>query len=316
MRNSLMRLSFVAIILALAGACSVVRSAALHEPQSGALTYLGGVAIPPDGHFGGLSGLAVSPDAATFTAISDEGTFVTGRLIHDKTGNLAAVDGLVQRNLGGVEPGNKQSADSEALVRTADGGWLVSFERDHRILAYPPDLAGRPRLLSGPRDMRTLPANEGVEALTILHDGRIVAIAEAQENDDGIHRAWIGREGDWKSFGYRSDPLYQPSDAAVLPDGDLLVLERHFSLLLGLKVRLVLVPAESLVPDTIVEGMSIGDVAPPIGGDNFEGLAVRRTETGAIHSYIISDDNFSSLQKTLLVQYELHLAPKLPGRAR
>ena len=305
-----MRVSFITAVLLAAAACSVVRSAALQEPDPGALAYLGGVEIPRDGRIGGLSGLAVTPDGTSFTAVSDEGAFVTGRLLHDTAGHLTGVGDLVRRKLGGIDPRNKQEADAEALARTPDGGWLVSFERNHRILAYPADLGAAPRRAPAPAGMQGLPANEGVEALTVLPDGSILALAEAQQNDDGLHLGWVGGERGWRAFRYRSDPLYAPTDAAVLPNGDVLVVERHFSMLLGLKVRLVMVTAEQLRSDPVIEAFALGDVAPPIGSDNFEGVSIRRASDGTVHVYLLSDDNFSALQRTLLVQYALRMAPK------
>ncbi len=39
--------------------------------------------------------------------------------------------------------------------------------------------------------------------------------------------------------------------------------------------------------------------------DNMEGLAVHRTDAGDIILTLISDDNFSPLQRTLLLQFRL-----------
>jgi hypothetical protein len=44
--------------------------------------------------------------------------------------------------------------------------------------------------------------------------------------------------------------------------------------------------------------------------DNFEGLAVERRPDGAVRIYIVSDDNFSSSQRTLLMVFELRADTK------
>ena len=310
-----MRLSLtLAALLLLTVACSVVRSAAMHEADPGSLSYLGGVVIPRDGEVGGLSGLVVAADGRSFTAINDLGYFFTGRLVYDKAGRLTDAVDIVRRRLGGVRSNVKKAADAEALSPTLDGGWLVSFEGDHRIMAYPADLGAVPRRLALPDEVARLPVNGGLEAVAMLPDGSIVAIVEAPEaQDEALHRGWVGREGAWRPFRYRTDELYAPSDAAALPNGDVLILERHASLLMGFRTRLMLVTAAQLRTDAVVAGLPVGDVAPPIGSDNFEGLAVRTGPDGAIYLYIVSDDNFFALQRTILVHYALRLPPSPPS---
>ena len=53
-----------------------------------------------------------------------------------------------------------------------------------------------------------------------------------------------------------------------------------------------------------LEGVELGTLSPPLNVDNFEGLAVRRDPGGATLVYIVSDDNFSRDQKTLLYAFD------------
>ena len=39
--------------------------------------------------------------------------------------------------------------------------------------------------------------------------------------------------------------------------------------------------------------------------DNFEGIAARQMPDGSVRLYVISDDNFSIIQRTLLLQFML-----------
>ena len=39
--------------------------------------------------------------------------------------------------------------------------------------------------------------------------------------------------------------------------------------------------------------------------DNMEGLAVRQDADGRVFAYLVSDDNFNPLQRTLLFMFEL-----------
>jgi hypothetical protein len=49
-------------------------------------------------------------------------------------------------------------------------------------------------------------------------------------------------------------------------------------------------------------------LAPPLLVDNMEGLAVR-TEGNRHFVYLVSDDNFNSVQKTLLMKFEILVPP-------
>ena len=51
--------------------------------------------------------------------------------------------------------------------------------------------------------------------------------------------------------------------------------------------------------------LELAQITPPISIDNFEGLAVFPEEKGGAIIYILSDDNFSPFQRTLLQQFRL-----------
>lgn len=277
-----------------------------------AIEYLAGFDLSGTPGMGGISGAYVRPDGGRLTAVTDDGRLLSGPLDHHASGTLDRWRPETQRYLPGLAGEGKVDTDAEALVRQSDGSWLVALERRHRILRYSgggegPD--GIPEPLSIPDSMRALPANKGIEALTVRPDGILVAFAEAKEDDSGEHRLYLrDTDGDWTEKRYRTDPFYSPSDAAALPDGDILVLDRGYSLLAGVRARLVLIKSEDLLSKQPVEGILLGELEPPVGIDNFEALAVRRLPQGTIVAYVISDDNFSPLQRTLLVQYALHPA--------
>ena len=46
-------------------------------------------------------------------------------------------------------------------------------------------------------------------------------------------------------------------------------------------------------------------LAPPLNVDNFEGIAVQKEATGTTRIYLVSDDNYSSRQRTLLYVFEI-----------
>ena len=113
------------------------------------------------------------------------------------------------------------------------------------------------------------------------------------------------RDGVWSTLAYRPHGAFRPSGATLLPDGDVLVLERAFSLLGGFRSRLVRLPQDSIRPGAVLEGREIARLMPPLTHDNLEAVATRRGAHGETLIYLVSDDNFSVLQDTLLLMFAL-----------
>lgn len=95
------------------------------------------------------------------------------------------------------------------------------------------------------------------------------------------------------------------SDAAWLPNGDLVLLERKFSLLEGVGIRIRRIPFRTIVAGATIDGPSIFDADLGQEIDNFEGLDVHVTLDGDTVLTLVSDDNFSMIQRTLLLQFTL-----------
>src|SRR3546814_10661857 len=131
----------------------------------------------------------------------------------------------------------------------------------------------------------------------------LLACTEAA-SDDG-HRCWMRRGGLWTETRYLGMPGFDPVDMAALPSGDLLVLERSFTILGWFRNELSLVTAADLAKGGPLIGHALGPVSPASGDDNLEGMAVRLGPDGEPFVYLIVDDNFSVLQRTTLVQYRL-----------
>ncbi|MDO9125950.1 MAG: esterase-like activity of phytase family protein, partial [Parvibaculum sp.] len=101
---------------------------------------------------------------------------------------------------------------------------------------------------------------------------------------------------------------YKPTDAALLPSGDLLLLERRFSMLAGVGMQLRLIDGNDIEEGAIVDGEVLLDVGQRYSIDNMEGLAVRADRNGDLLLYVISDDNFNPLQRTLLLMFRMPAA--------
>lgn len=274
----------------------------------GALRFRGGLDLRHDDPaFGGLSSLRVTPEGTGFTALSDRGHVVTGRLIHDAEGRLTGAADLTVAPLrdsdGSVLAGRR--SDSEEMAHLPGGGWVVSFEREHRLMRYPEVLAaGTPTAMTGPDGLSGLGGNSGIEAMAALPDGTLVLIAEGGAGEER-HRGWLGGADGWQPFTYLAQPPYRPVGAAVLPDGDLLVLERRYSWPAGVGARIARVPRQGLVAGAEVSGETVARLERPLTVDNYEGIDVRRPPGGPTRIYLISDDNFSASQRTLLLVFDL-----------
>lgn len=281
------------------------------EVDFGRLVWRGGLKLQSKHMgFGGLSGLLVSPDGSRLIAVSDAGASVSFPLIHDAAGSLVgAGDGTILplRDPDGALLKGKAESDAESLGRLADGSIVVAFEHRHRLWRYPaaPEpLAGKPRPFPPPPGLDDLDSNSGIEALTDLDGGAVLAISEGRKQDSESP-AFLWRDGRWSTLTFAHAAGFRPTGATRLPGGDVLVIERRFNVIEGLCVRLVRVPKAMIQPDARLEGEALASLEYPVTLDNMEGVAAVRGAGGKTLIYLLSDDNFSGMQRTLLLQFEL-----------
>lgn len=273
----------------------------------GRLEWRGGVELTsPDPRFGGLSSLRVAPDGQRFIAVSDAGWRLEGRFQYDAHGGLAGVDQttlvpLRSRRGRPLPDISKDESDAESLVWEADGGILVGFEGNHRIVRYPKE--GAASLLPPPPRLQDAPANGGLEALVRLGDGRLLALTEGLATDSGV-RGWIGdgRAGGWRPLVWRTSQGFAPTDSTLLPSGEILVLERRFP---PVGARLRLLPATVVASGAALDGVEIARLEGSLTTDNMEGIDARRGPSGETRIWLVSDDNYSFLQRTLLLMFTL-----------
>jgi len=291
----------------------------------GRLRYLGGVQLTsPDPRFGGLSGLRWHD--GTLYAVSDLGDFFTLTLV-ERDGRLMGVREARVRRLKGTDglmlARGKDDSDSESLElhfragcrRCPPDSAIVAFERNNRLLAY--------RLVGGlPVGAATeytwsaawrqgLPNNGGVEAMA----GGWLVSEELRTPDgraSGRLNGWVGDRARGPADRVMDLPVsdgFSPTDADVgelRPDHPILVLQRRYTPATGAAARIVLfhpAPENGGPRREIVGPETLAELLPPLTVDNMEGLAFR--DDGGSFVYIISDDNFSPTQRTLLLKFEL-----------
>jgi hypothetical protein len=313
------RMALIAALLAVAcaGGLRLRSTGVLLNPRApaqatvGRLAYRGGIILAAgDPRFGGLSDLLVSPDGERLLAVGDEGIWFEARLVHDAGGRLVeARQGRLGflRGTDGRPLVGKTAQDTESLALLRDGAIVLGFERLHRLWRYPPGanpLANVPVAMTSPAGLEQSPLNEGVETLTVLSDGRMLAISEGLMNGHDLV-AWIGGDGGWQRLTYRADGPMRPTGAATLDNGDVVVLERAYSSEAGVEARFKLIRAASIAPGRTLDGEVLAEMRAPLTVDNFEGLATRRGPAGENLLYVLSDDNLSRVQRTLLLLFAL-----------
>ena len=257
-----------------------------------------------DKRFGGLSGIIVRGERLWL--VSDRGYWFSAFLRHTKTGQLTRIHRWRKGPL--LSPRGQalrnELSDSESLVAHR-GGFLVGFERVHRVLHYRPALSSRPRRFATPQMLSAAPANGGLEAMAALSDGRLLMVAEDFPQGASFRHAWIvTADGSVSPLRYATSNGFQPTDLAQLPSGDLLALERRFSWTAGFAARLMRLDRRELKARRTIHPKLVLRLSSPLEIDNFEGLAVDRGPKRRTFVYVVSDDNFNPLQRSLLHQFE------------
>lgn len=276
------------------------------------LSYRGGLVVrSDDNRFGGISGLIVSADGHSLMAVTDTGYWLTASLTHEADmlsgiGNLSLAPMLDPD--GQSIAGNKRQGDAEAMTLLADGRIAVSFERNHRVWAYDVTADGfeataQPVNISP--DLKDAVNNKGLEALASLPDGSLLAITEGTMVAEDQIKGWrVGRDTTADITLRRIAP-FDLTDIALLPSGDLLTLERRFSTLGGVGAQIRRISADALDEAAALDGNILYRSTAGQTVDNMEGLSIRTSPDGRTFVYVVSDDNFNPLQRTLLLMFEL-----------
>lgn len=281
----------------------------------GALEYRGGIRLTsPDKRFGGLSGLRISSTGKRFVAVSDTGWWLVGTLVYGKNGWLRDVRDTEIRSMTGTDGKplrSKSRADAEAL-EIVEEGFLVSFEREHRIWRYPvsgfalPAAGVAPTQIPTPIELANAPSNGGLEAMVSLSDGGLLIVTESFTAEGG-YRGWIASKyGDrFHDVTYAKTGIFHPTDLVRLPSGDVLALERRYTRTAGPGARVLRITGSSIRPSAVLSGKELLRLTPPETVDNFEGLAIAPAGDGGVFVFLLSDDNFNRLQRTLLLAFHL-----------
>ncbi|HEX9903773.1 MAG TPA: esterase-like activity of phytase family protein [Propylenella sp.] len=281
------------------------------DEPGGPLEFLGGIRLTSSNRdFGGLSGIEVLEGDVAFM-VSDTGRLVRATLVHEN-GRLV---GIAEAEIDSLYPdGNaaKSVSDTEDVAFDPDDptrGVVVRERQANAMLTF--EMSGGNPANFQPKTVgaadRILRSNKGLESVAYAPAaspvaGEIVAIGEAPPPGSRHIPGWVAGVG---AFEIVAHDDFEISSARFLPDGDLVLLERRYIPAWGIDARLRRIPGESVEAGSLLDGDYILDAGMTSQIDNFEGLAVHRDEAGRTILTLVSDNNFSLLQRTLILQFAL-----------
>lgn len=283
----------------------------------GALEFVGGLEMTASSRdFGGLSAFRFLTSGRDFIGVSDVGTWFFGAIVRDAGGKPAGIQNFrIQRmfDRSGRLAGNKRAGDAEGLA-VQDGVATVSFEREHRVARYriqPDGMKPAFEEVDFLIPKRELRQNKGFE--TVLHTpadgphaGALVIISESSLDEKGNIFAAVTAGPNKGIFTVKREGAFGITDDAMLPDGDVLLLERSYSFAEGVKMRIRRIPGELIARGKLADGEVLVQADMQHQIDNMEGLDVWTREDGSQMLSLVSDDNFSLFQRNLYLEFVLH----------
>ncbi|MET0941893.1 MAG: esterase-like activity of phytase family protein [Mesorhizobium sp.] len=287
------------------------------ERQFGPLEFVGGLELTANSrHFGAFSAFRFTSPSGDFVGVADTGFWFFGKVVHDADGRPSGVEQFRMEqmvNADGQVDDRKWEVDAEGLA-VKDGVATVGFERNHRIVQFriePGHMGPSFRNLDFLVPANELRKNRGFETVAYSPEGGksrggLVVVSEKSLDKQGnIFAAVI--EGPNKGvFSVTRHGNFDITDGAFLPNGDLLLLERSFSMAEGVRMRLRRIPGDSIAKGAVADGPVLLDADMGYQIDNMEAMDVWKRSDGALMVSLMSDDNHSMLQRNLYLEFILH----------
>jgi hypothetical protein len=285
------------------------------QTRFGALEFRGGLALTSnDPAFGGISALRMEPDGSRFLALTDNGSWLRARIVYEDGKPTGIADAEMAPMLGsdGKPLAARGWFDTESLAE-AEGMLYVGIERVEKIVRFNyrrDGLLARGEPIKVPDDFKTFTFNKSLECLAVPPPdlplaGELIAVTERSLDAQGNHRSYLLKGDHVARFSVKRSDGFDVSDCTILPPADLLLLERSYSRLRNIRMRIRRIPLGLIKLDTLVDGkvLIVADFAYQI--DNMEGIAVHRNAANETIITLVSDDNFSFIQRNLLLQFAL-----------
>lgn len=262
--------------------------------------------------YGSYSALLMRP-GGEMLALSDSGNFLIFRApgeSQDKSviGKLPLSDGDAK-------------VDRDVESATQDGRGTIWLGLEGKNAIYRMNPAFRIERRVRPESMRDWGENTGPEAMVRLADGRFVVLREGFVDwSDHLHQAVLfagdptenadGQKRHEQRFVFDGPAGFSPTDMAQMPDGRVLILMRRLTWPMPQRFagRIAIGDPKAIRPGQPWHVTEVARLSSDLPIDNFEGLAIVPREDGRLTVWLISDDNYSPLQRTLL--WKLSVDPR------
>ena len=292
-----------------------------NREQFGKLRYLGGLELESSNeHFGAISGVHSLENGKRIVAVSDTGYWFSWVLATSEDHILQSLSEAVYAPIldtKGSPHEFKWQADAESLTYREFNNkaeFLVAFEGNNRISSWVAPISNAAkssaRIFESQLFPNNLQENRGLEALAVAPpkskiSGAIVALTEQGVNETDDMIGWLINGPNPGRFTVKRKHNFDITDAAFLQNGDLLILERRFHLLSGISMRIRQITGNTIEPGATLDGISLIEANWGYQIDNMEALDVHCSEDDKVFLTLMSDDNQSSIQRTLLLRFEL-----------
>jgi len=212
------------------------------------------------------------------------------------------------RKTNGKKLKGKKNADAEGL-EISGNAFLISFERNHRIERFAWQNE-KLRQVSGIQTINLngyeLENNHGPEAIAQSpSSGDVYIFPEGNAINDRLYRGFVLQNSDIREIEIVRNGFYRLTDASFSSSGELYLLERFYNPIIGIAIRIRRFSQQELSGPDALAGEILLEAGWKHEIDNMEGLDITTMSDGSTRLTLISDDNFSKSQRTLLLEFRL-----------
>lgn len=255
-------------------------------------------------HFGSFSGLHISHDGKSLIAIG-WGSWLTGSLEYDPSGNLSGFrltsEFPILDQSGNAVKDNKNQ-DAESLFQS-HGYYYVGFETNNRIWRYHQITTNAEQVDLPPEVSADVPSWGGFSSVVGTLSGKMLALTEGGRDKDGNTKGWIwGSEGSGLIW-LRAARGWLPVDLALLPNGDLLLVEVRRGSKRSWNNRFSRIDEVQVRVGNVMQASPLTVLSPPDYHERIEGLHAAVGNNGETFVYAISDS--SNNWPTHILMFEL-----------
>lgn len=277
--------------------------------------------------FGGFSGFSFD-DSRNVIMLSDRSYYLKVDFYSREVLDSVATMGTLKADQGEVLEYEENDVEE---VEYYNGNCFISHERVNKVSYYRNcDFEVKPNTISIPAGIQGFHKYMGMESLAIDGYGNFVTAEEYNSTDYSNHNAflWSYEGSDYSRisaethFFYKSSEGFSASGFDYTCNGNLLVLERRVVVLnefikSNSKAKLKFESKVKFIPQNILSNITNGDVVSGTEiidihygnnaflSDNFEAIESECISEHETHVYLLSDDNQSPDQNTILLRFNI-----------